>query len=231
MISIIIPVFNQAEHLANCLDSLKKQTFNNYEIIVVDDGSKDDVSSVVAKYKKIFSYKIFYYGQKNQGASIARNLGAKMARGQYLLFCDADTILNPTMLESMKICLEKNPGASFCYSSFIWGKKKFLLWPYDAQKLKQMPYINTSSLLRRDRFPGFDEKLKRFQDWDLWLTMSEQGRVGIWLNQILYKVNLGGRQTMSGWLPSFAYKWLPFLPAVKKYNQTKDIIMKKHGLK
>jgi len=230
MISIIIPVYNQAHHLHDCLASIKKQTYGNYEIIMVDDGSKDDVKTVISKYKKIFNLKISYFEQENRGASAARNRGAKIAKGEYLIFCDADIIMEPIMLESMLKTLKENPGASFCYSSFIWGKKQFILWPYDAEKLKKMPYINTASLIRREHFPGFDEKLKRFQDWDLWLTMAESGHAGVWLNQILYKVNTGGAQTMSHWLPGPAYKLLPFLPAVKKYNQAKEVIIKKHNL-
>lgn len=231
MISIIIPVYNQAEHLDNCLASIKEQTYGNYEIIVVNDGSKDDIKSVINKYRPIFDSKLFYFNQKNRGAGAARNRGAESAKGKYLIFCDADIIMEPAMLELMLAMLKHNPQASFCYSSFIWGKKRFMLWPYDAEKLRQMPYINTASLIRREHFPGFDEKLKRFQDWSLWLTMSEAGHHGVWLNQILYKVNLGGAQTMSHWLPSLAYKLLPFLPAVKKYNQAKEIIRKKHNLK
>lgn len=230
MISIIIPVYNQAEHLNNCLAGIKNQTYDNYEIIIINDGSKDNIEAAIKKYQQIFGFKISYHQQKNQGASAARNRGAGMAKGKYLIFCDADIVMEPKMLELMLDALKKNPGASFCYSSFIWGKKKFILWPYDAERLKKIPYINTASLLRKEHFPGFDEKLKRFQDWDLWLTMAEQNHLGIWLNQILYKVNLGGAQTMSNWLPALAYKLLPFLPAVKKYNRAKKIIIKKHGL-
>lgn len=231
MISIIIPAYNQADHLGNCLASIKKQTYDNYEIIVVDDGSKDNIETAINKYKRVFGLKMSYYEQDNQGASAARNRGAKLAKGEYLIFCDADIIMKPNMLELMLKTLRKNLDASFCYSSFIWSKKKFRLWPYDALKLKKMPYINTASLIRKEHFPGFDEKLRRFQDWDLWLTMSESGYHGIWLSQILYKVNTGGAQTMSHWLPGPAYKLFPFLPAVKKYNQAKDIIFKKHNLK
>ena len=230
MLSIIIPVYNQAEHLGNCLASIKKQTYNNYEIIVVDDGSNDDIKTIIKKYKQIFSLKISYFEQKNQGASAARNRGAKLAKGEYLIFCDADIIMEVKMLELMRKTLIENPKSSFCYSSFLWGKKKFMLWTYDAQKLKKLPYINTASLIKREHFPGFDEKLKRFQDWDLWLTMDETGHTGVWLNQILYRVSTGGAQTMSHWLPGPAYKLLPFLPAVKKYNQAKKIIIKKHNL-
>jgi len=231
MISIIIPVYNQAKHLDNCFDSIKKQTYDNYEIIVVDDGSKDDIKTVIMKYKKIFNLKLSYHDQENRGASAARNRGAKIAKGEYLIFCDADTIMEPRMLELMLKTLKENPSASYCYSSFIWGKKKFKLWPYDAEKLKQMPYINTTSLIKREHFPSFDITLKRFQDWDLWLTAAEAGHKGVWLDQILYKVDTGGSQTMSNWLPSLAYKFLPFLPAVKKYNLAKEIIINKHNLK
>jgi len=230
MISIIIPVYNQADHLDKCLTSIEKQIYINYEIIIVDDGSDDHIGTVVKKYRQIFGLKMAYFEQANQGASAARNRGAELAKGEYIIFCDADIIMKPAMLESMLRTLRTNPGASFCYSSFFWGRKKFKLWPFDAEKLKQMPYINTASLIKKEHFPGFDEGLKKFQDWDLWLTMVEAGHTGIWFNQILYKVNTGGAQTMSRWLPGPIYKLLPFLPAVKRYNQAKAIIMKKHNL-
>jgi len=231
MISIVIPVYNQARHLVNCLTSIKKQTYNNYEIIVINDGSTDNIIEVVEKFKQIFGYRLSYWEQENRGAGAARNMGAKLAEGEYLIFCDADVVMEPLMLELMLKTLKDNPQASFCYSSFIWGHKKFKLWPFDALKLRQMPYINTASLIKKEHFPGFDETLKKFQDWDLWLTMLEQSHAGVWLNQILFKVAVHGRQTMSSWLPSPAYKIFPSLPTVKKYNQAKEIIYKKHNLK
>lgn len=230
MISIIIPVYNQAGHLANCLAGIKKQTYNNYEIIIVDDGSTDDIIKVVEEFKKNFGLKLIYHEQENKGAPAARNKGAKLAGGEYIIFCDADAVMKPVMLETMLKTLKNNPQASFCYSSFIWGHKKFKLWPFDAEKLKIMPYITTTSLIRSKDFPGFDESLKKFQDWDLWLTMMERGHTGIFVDQILFKLAVSGTQTMSGWLPSCAYKLLPWLPRVKKYNQAMAIIKQKHNL-
>jgi hypothetical protein len=91
-----------------------------------------------------------------------------------------------------------------------------------------MPYIHTSSLIRRADFPGFDETLKKFQDWDLWLSIAESGGKGVWIDKMLFSVAPGG--SMSDWLPAIAYRLLPFLPAVKKYNKARLIIKKKHGL-
>ncbi|MFA5359475.1 MAG: glycosyltransferase family A protein [Patescibacteria group bacterium] len=230
MISIIIPVYNQAEHLANCLASIKKQTYDNYEIIIINDGSTDNIIKIIEKFKKIFGLKLSYFDQENRGANAARNRGAKLAKGEYIIFCDADVVMESTMLELMLKTLKDNPNASFCYSSFFWGNKKFKLWLYDASRLKQMPCININSLIKKGHFPGFDETLKKFQEWDLWLTMLRENHTGVWVNKTLYKVAVGGTQTMSNWLPSFVYKLFPFLPAVKKYNQAMDIIKKKHNL-
>ncbi|MDD4271801.1 MAG: glycosyltransferase family A protein [Patescibacteria group bacterium] len=230
MISIIIPVYNQAEHLANCLASIKKQTYDNYEIIVVNDGSTDNIIRVIKKFKKIFGFNLNYFEQENRGANAARNRGAKLAKGEYMIFCDADAVMEPNMLELMLKTLRDNPGASFCYSSFLWGGKNFKLCPFAGEKLKTMPYITTTSLIRSKDFPGFDENIKKFQDWDLWLTMLEQGHPGVFVDKILFKIAIRGTQTMSGWLPSFAYKLLPWLPTVKKYNQAMAIIKKKHYL-
>jgi len=124
--------------------------------------------------------------------------------------------------------LKDNQSASYAYSSFRYGFKIFKLWPFSPERLKIIPFIHTTSLIRREHFSGFDENIKKLQDWDLWLTMLAKGHAGIWINKVLFKVQTGG--TMSAWLPSGAYKLLPFLPEVKKYNQALSIIKQKHSL-
>ena len=131
------------------------------------------------------------------------------------------------MLETMYNALQKHPKAAFAYSSFKYGFKTFKLWPYNAKKLKQMPYIHTTSLIRKDLFPGFDPKLTRFQDWDLFLTMAKRGDKGIWIDKILFQVKAGG--TMSSWLPKFLYSFSS-LKKVKKYKEAEKIIKEKHNL-
>ena len=228
MISIIIPIYNMATKLPQCLDSILKQDYQDYELIIVNDGSIDDLEKIIDEYDVKFS-RLQVIHQKNQGSNPARNRGAIAAKGEYLLFCDADIIMQNKMLSTMKQALDLNPKKSWAYSSFKLGKKTFKLWPYSLERLKKMPYIHTTSLIRSAHFPGFDNQIKRLQDWDLWLTMAEQGRAGVWIEQILFTVQTGGK--ISSWIPSFTYKLMPFLPAVKKYKQAEAIIINKHHLK
>jgi len=216
------------DKLPKCLDSILNQTYNNYEIIIVDDGSTDNLNITLEKYKNIFSYKLNILEQENKGANSARNHGYKSAKGEYLLFCDADLVLQANMMAIMLKTLKDNQSASYAYSSFRYGFKIFKLWPFSPERLKIIPFIHTTSLIRREHFSGFDENIKKLQDWDLWLTMLAKGHAGIWINKVLFKVQTGG--TMSAWLPSGAYKLLPFLPEVKKYNQALSIIKQKHSL-
>ncbi len=230
MISIIIPVYNQAKKLNNCLESIKKQSFGDYEVIVVNDGSEDDVDSVIDKYKKRTDERLVYIKQENKGAPAARNAGFKRSDGEFLLFCDADIIMEANMLEEMREALRVNPDAGFTYSSHRFGKKLFKLWSFDEEKLKQMPYLHSTSLIRKECFPesGWDESVRRLQDWDLFLTIVGSGYSGIWIDKVLFTIDPGG--TMSNWLPAFAYKLFPFLPSVKKYNRSVKMIKEKHGI-
>lgn len=230
MISIIIPIHNQADKVEACLDSIIAQSEENWEIILVDDGSTDDIKKVVEKYKtKIDPLKFKFFSKTNEGSNPTRNFGFTHSSGEYLLFCDADVIMQPQMLETMKETLEQNPQVSFAFSSFNYGPKLFRLFPYDENRLRSMPYIHTTSLIRRNDFPDFDPAIKRLQDWDLWLTMLEAGKKGIWIDEVLFMTQLGNGH-ISNWLPSFIYKLMPFLPSVKKYKTAVQIIKTKHHL-
>jgi len=225
-IRIIIPVYNQAQALSFCLESISKQDFSDYEIIVVNDGSKDNVDSVCANWSKRIP--VHLVTQNNRGAPSARNRGAENASTEYLLFCDADVKLHKNFLKKTYLALANDPKASFCYTSFMYGWKFFRLMPFNRRKLEKNPYIHTTSLIRRKYFPGFDESLKRFQDWDLFLSMTKNGGYGIYIPEILFSIEPKG--TMSTWLPKGAIKLLPFLPLVKKYRHHERIIKEKHGL-
>ena len=225
-ISIIVPVFNGEKTIAESLRSILQQTVTDREIIVVDDGSTDKTLRVL----KQFGDRIKIITQKNQGAGAARNQGARAATAPFIIFWDADIQARPVMLERMHRELAQHPDCSYAFSSFRFGFKTFKLFAFSAEKLRRMPYIHTTSLLRREHFPGFDERLKKFQNWDLWLTMLTQGHVGCFVDEVLFTVRAGG--TMSAWLPSFAYR-LPLLRRLKRvrsYRDAETIIKLKHHI-
>ena len=228
MISIIIPVYNRGKQIGACLESILNQSYKNYEVIIVNDGSTDNTREVIDSYRERFGINLSLHDQNNQGPQVARNQGAKYSHGEFLLFCDGDIILNSRMLEKMHNALKSNPEAAFVYSNFIWVKKKFKLEKFSTEKLRTIPYIHTCSLIKKEFFPGFDVNIKRFQDWDLWLTILEQGHGGVWIDDFLFRKQSGA--TMSSWLPSFTYKLFPFLPKVKKYHQAMNVIKQKHRL-
>ncbi|MDP3900666.1 MAG: glycosyltransferase family A protein [bacterium] len=233
LISVIIPVYNQAEEIQQSLHSLLTQSHKNYEVIVVNDGSTDSTAKVLDEMKKIFWQRGIRFKsiqQSNRGSNHARNRGREESRGEFIIFWDSDIVAASELLEKLLNALRENPEASYAYSSFIFGKKKFKLWEFNPEKLKQLPYIHSSSLIRKDHFPpnGWDARVKRLQDWDVWLTMLENGYKGVWVPEFLFTV-LTKHGTMSVWLPKYVYK-VPWLSEVKKYKKAVEVIKKKHKL-
>lgn len=232
MITIIIPTYNHRVALERCLRSIAAQRFMDYEIIVVDDCSTDDTWQWLCEYKKnVTRYSLLVTRHnENRGAAAARNTGLKEAKGEYVIFCDADVEMQPQMLARMMRTLQDHPDASYVYASFRFGWKTFHLFPFDAERLRRMPYIHSTSLVRRSHIPecGWDESLKKLQDWDFFLTMLDEGRTGIWIPEVLMRVE--PRKTgISTWIPSFAYK-IPWLPSVRKYRAAERIVKEKHNL-
>lgn len=239
-LSIIIPFYQNFSALSNCLQDLSKQTvFDLYnkeiEIIIVNDGDDGFVWD-----EKIFHFSFFifhYYKIPHSGSAAARNFGYQKSTGEYVFFCDADVVfLKDDALEKMAKVLDENQNKAFCYSSFKFGWKKFPGVKFDTEKLKQNNYISTMSLVRREWLQKlsdkpWDENLKKFQDWDLWLSIVENGGEGILIPEFLWQAKSGG--TMSKWLPGRKfnfYKFLPWFKDVKKYDTAKKLVLEKHKL-
>lgn len=97
-VSIIVPIYNSEKYLEQCLNSVLRQTYTNYEVILIDDGSTDDSRRIYNRFIEFDNRFVSYY-QKNQGVSAARNHGLDVAEGEIIIFLDSDDVLFPTFLE------------------------------------------------------------------------------------------------------------------------------------
>jgi len=232
-VSIIIPCRDHAKDLERTLEALTKQTVPAKEIVVVDDGSNDDPTVVVKRYEDRLPIRMTRLEQVH-GAPFARNTGARLTTAPFLIFLDADVVLTPDALETFSSTLDLHPECDFAYADFRWQGRLFRGQPFDLDALKSRNYISTMSILRRSAFPGFDVSLKKFQDWDLWLTMAMKGSRGVWIDRVLFAAS-SNRKGISSWLPKVAHRiqwpilgWMP--NEVRKYQEAESIIRKKHYL-
>jgi glycosyltransferase involved in cell wall biosynthesis len=230
-ISVIIPFYNDFKVVDHTLKSIFAQTFSDLEVILVDDGSNPPFES---KKKSATHENITVIRTKNQGAPAARNVGLDRSSGDFVIFWDADIVAEQGMLEKMQQKLKQNTQASYCYCNYYFGNKKMAAQKFNCGLLEQRNYIHSTSLIRRKDCLRWDEDLDRFQDWDLWLRMYQQNKIGVWLDEYLFTIQQKDN-SKSEWLPRFAYyppfKWLPgFRRKVKDYEQAREKIQAKHNL-
>lgn len=120
LISIIIPIYNVEDYLSACIESIMKQTYNNLEIILVDDGSPDSSPEICDRYEKIDN-RIKVIHQKNKGLSGARNTGINVSKGKYLIFVDSDDTVESSMAEELYKCLKKyNCKMAACNRNYVF---------------------------------------------------------------------------------------------------------------
>jgi glycosyltransferase involved in cell wall biosynthesis len=179
-VSVIIPVYNRAGFLREAIDSVLNQTWGDFEIIVVDDGSTDGTGEVAKSYGD----RIRYFHKKNEGPSKARNHGASRGRGRYLGFLDSDDIWEPHKLDVQMTFLESHPEVELIScGSYALGTPRKRRSPIRGHMcgdlfldLYQRSFINTSGVvMTRDSFfqaGPFDEAIRTAEDYDLWLKVA-----------------------------------------------------------
>jgi len=183
IVSVIIPTYNRAWVIKDAVDSVLKQDSNNFELIVVDDGSTDTTSEILSAYKE----DIRVFTQDNKGVSAARNLGVSKAKGEFIAFLDSDDLWLPDKLTAQVDFFKSNPDALICQTEEIWirdGKRvnpkkrhmKFSGMIFE-QSLPLCIVSPSAVMMRRNLFKKvglFDEKLPACEDYDLWLRVSCQ---------------------------------------------------------
>jgi glycosyltransferase involved in cell wall biosynthesis len=181
-VSVIIPTFNRSRKLMKALHSVMKQTFRDYEIIVVDDGSNDDTYQALTSYMTMIQY---VRKQVNQGVSAARNSGIRRASAPWIAFLDSDDCWVKDKLSVQMQYIERNPGTLVCQTEEIWIRDGRRVNPRTRHKkpsgdifdrsLKLCLVSPSSVVLKRSLFDEigfFDETLPVAEDYDMWLRIS-----------------------------------------------------------
>lgn len=203
--SVIIPLYNKAPYVAKTIESVLRQTFNDYELIIIDNGSTDGSNEIVSKYSdpRIQIVRL----DENVGVSNARNKGVALSTAPYVTFLDADDWWEPTFLEEMAGLIERHPNAGI-YGSGYWiiknGKKR--LAPIGVEddfkegninycqvyaKTLCMPLTSITIAMPRkifDESGGFKSHLKLGEDFDLWIRIALKHNV-VFLNKPLSNYN------------------------------------------
>ncbi|MGG8363830.1 glycosyltransferase family 2 protein, partial [Bacillus cereus] len=108
LVSVVIPLYNTEKYIEETMQSILDQTYKNIEIVIVDDGSKDQSPSIVKNLAEKYPGQVKYVHQKNQGVSVARNTGIENASGEYIAFLDSDDLWHPTKIEKQVESMHKN---------------------------------------------------------------------------------------------------------------------------
>ena len=153
-VSIIVPVYNVEKYIEKCLNSLVKQTMEDIEIIIVNDGSKDNSINVINKFIKQYPEQIQYLEKKNGGLSDARNYGLPYAKGEYIAFLDSDDYVEETMYEEMYNIAEKE-NADMVDCDFVWE--------YPNRKRKDIGeiYKTKKEMIEKCRVVAWNKIIKR----------------------------------------------------------------------
>jgi glycosyltransferase involved in cell wall biosynthesis len=229
LVSVILPTYNRAYIIGAAIKSVVDQTYKNWELVIVDDGSSDNTEEVVKAFK---DDRIKYYNQKNAGPCVARNTGIKHAGGMWITYLDSDDILFPVCLETMVTALHDKPKIVFAIPR---GKRALDLYENDkliktVDDSDDMPSAFTVKdiFMRNARFAclGFfhlrrlfdegikwDEHVASMEDWEFMLSIGEKYPDGfLYVPEVLYDYHqrFGGdgrcsESTYKDWADVFEY--------------------------
>lgn len=178
--SVLMPVFNDGPYVKAAIDSILSQTFENFELIIVNDGSTDNTQDVLQSYKDPRLKLVFH--EKNLGRPHARNTALSEARGEYLFWMDADDISLPRRLEKQAAFMDRHPDIAVCGGAIqcFHGSDDHIVFPLKSEAISTALFFapaiaNPASCIRRSAIENFslryDVSLPRAQDYEFWCRM------------------------------------------------------------
>lgn len=199
LISVVIPCYNHGGYLPEAVDSVLQQTWQDLEIIVVDDGStENDTVAILGSFNRPKTRLIHH--PENRGLPAARNTGIGQARGKYICCLDADDKLHPTYLEKVLLAMEANQGIDFVYSwTQVFGEEDRVWYApqFDPAVLINYNQLNPPGVFRREAWEnvsGFREEMREgFEDWEFWIRLARKGYRGYRIPEKLIFVRRVGR--------------------------------------
>lgn len=183
-VSIIMPFYNSKNYIEQSVKSVLNQTFPYFELIIVDDGSKDIESLNKLKEIEHLDDRIKVYHKENEGLAATRDYGVSKSceSAKYLMFLDDDDLSEPTYLECAYWTLETNKGASWAYTDSVGFESIKYTWNkwFNAEKLKKENELISAAVIRKEAFEdvggyGIREKAVN-EDWNFWLKLIAKGR-------------------------------------------------------
>lgn len=190
LVSVIIPAYNAAHFLSETINSVLSQTYQNIELLIVDDGSADDSAALVKGFE---DERIRYWHKKNSGVSDTRNFGIIQAKGAYIAFLDADDLFLPHNLEKKVLFLENNREIDLVHSAEVrfdsnTGSERALVHGSGGSVLEKLLSMSgsvihspSSVLVRKkllEKTGGFDTRLSTSADWDMWVRFATETGFG-----------------------------------------------------
>jgi len=193
-VSVIIPCYNYARYLPESVGSVMAQTFRDFEVIIVNDGSTDDTREVALRFADTFGADaVRLVDQENMGLPTARNNGIKVSRGEYFLPLDADDMIKPGFIEKAVEAMESGPALSVVYTqSEIFGAESGIYY-HKGFKLRSLLMHEgpcCTALIRKSAWVeagGYNPYMsKGFEDWEFYLNLFERGCKGMLIPEPLF---------------------------------------------
>ena len=190
-ISVIIPCYNQGQYVDEAVQSVLAQTYDDFEIIIVNDGSTDEFTNTLLSGYNNQKTKVIT--TSNQGLSEARNSGIRASAGEYILPLDADDKIGAEYLFEAINVFSTDPelGIVYCEAEYFGEKTgKWDLSPYSFEKMLRENHIFCSAIFRREDYDatcGYDPKMIHgWEDWDFWLSLLELGKKVHRISKVLF---------------------------------------------